>query len=155
VRPPRFEPGLKAWKANPKQLLSEFNDYCRIDLNLSESTTCKHIREITNFLKTIDKEYNHVTTDDVRKYLKTYKKKSKHTYANIIKSFRRFYRDFLRYPSLVDSFKLPRIGYEPKILPSKKDLQTFYNNLINMRDRALFLVLATSGLRRNEARARA
>jgi integrase len=61
-----------------------------------------------------------------------------------------FFRDFLRCGHLVESFKLPQSGYIPKIIPSKAKLQTFYWALESLRDRALFLMFATTGLRKAE-----
>jgi integrase len=77
---------------------------------------------------------------------------SKHptTYANQIKTLRRFFRDFLNKGHLVHSFKFPSIGYTPKIVPSKTQLQQFYTALDTNRDKALFLLYATTGLRKSE-----
>jgi len=51
---------------------------------------------------------------------------------------------------LVNGFKFPRkvIKFDP--VPRKEDLQKFYTTLETPRDKALFLIYATSGLRRNE-----
>jgi integrase len=53
-------------------------------------------------------------------------------------------------PQVVESFKFPKRTYTPKTVPSKEDLRRFFDALENDRDRAFFLLAATSGLRRNE-----
>jgi len=53
-------------------------------------------------------------------------------------------------PQVVESFKFPRRSYTPKTVPSIEDLRKFFDALENDRDRAFFLLAASSGLRRNE-----
>jgi len=53
-------------------------------------------------------------------------------------------------PQVVESFKFPKRSYTPKTVPSKDDLRRFFDALENDRERAFFLLAATSGLRRNE-----
>jgi integrase len=61
-----------------------------------------------------------------------------------------FCRDFLHKPDLVASFKFPRFSFKPKSIPTKKDLEYFYSSLPTLKDKALFLLYTTSGLRRME-----
>jgi integrase len=51
---------------------------------------------------------------------------------------------------LVESFKFPRPPFKPKHIVTKEQLQTFYDCLELPKEKALFLLYATSGLRRNE-----
>jgi integrase len=51
---------------------------------------------------------------------------------------------------LVESFRLPRIPFKPKILPTRDELVQSYKMLSNIRDKALFLFFASTGLRRGE-----
>lgn len=53
-------------------------------------------------------------------------------------------------PQVVDSFKFPKRTYTPKTVPSKEDLRRFFDALETDRDRLLFLLFASSGLRRSE-----
>jgi integrase len=73
------------------------------------------------------------------------------TYANVLKSLKVFCRDFLKKPELIESFKFPQVPFKPKTIPTKKELQQFYQALDCPKDNALFLLYATSGLRRREA----
>ena len=102
------------------------------------------------FLESIDKHPTQVTTDDIRTYLMQYKDKSVSTYCNVLKSLKVFFRDFLKMPNVVESFKFPKKTYMPKTIPSKENLQRFFEELDSLRDQTAFLLYATSGLRRNE-----
>jgi integrase len=77
--------------------------------------------------------------------------KSPSTYANHLKSLKVYCRDYLHRPQLVETFKFPQIPFKPKTIPTKSDLKLFYNELETLKDKALFLLYATSGLRRQEA----
>ena len=72
------------------------------------------------------------------------------TYANALKALRVFFRDFMGMEEVVKTFKFPRRPLKVKIIPSKEELRRFYNSLESPRDRALFLMYATTGLRQNE-----
>jgi len=91
-----------------------------------------------------------VTTDDVRNYLKTFDGLSQYAYSNALKALKVFFRDFMKAGYLVESFRFPSIAYNPIIVPSKEEMQIFYGNLETTEERALFLLYATSGLRRTE-----
>jgi len=162
VRPPELEPGSPAWEAeivnscelptsNTTELLSRFKEFCKIDLNHSVRTIHGHWLLVKRFLETIEKDPAQVTSDDLRAYLAQFKTKSPNTYANVLKSLKIFFRDFLRMPNVVESFKFPRRIYAPKIIPDKEDLQRFFKELDSLRDQTTFLLYATSGLRRNES----
>ena len=91
-----------------------------------------------------------VTTESIREYLETLKEKAASTRANTLKTFRRFFRDFLRRGELVATFKLPHQNYKPKSIPVKEQLQKFYAALKPLKERAVFLMYATTGLRKHE-----
>ncbi len=46
---------------------------------------------------------------------------------------------------------LKRLPFKPKIIPSLKELRRFYNEIEDDGVKAIFLLLATSGLRSGEA----
>lgn len=104
---------------------------------------------IQRFLKGLDKPLDSVTDSDVRQFLKQFVS-SDATYKNLLSSLKTFFRDYLQKPEIVQTFKFPRVQYKPKSIVSKEDLQTFYNALDSVKDKALFLIYASSGLRRNE-----
>ncbi|MBC7113038.1 MAG: hypothetical protein H5T34_03320 [Candidatus Methanomethyliales bacterium] len=89
-----------------------------------------------------------VTKDQLRDYLGQFLDQPK-TYAYHLCGLKRFYRDFLGCPDLVDSFKFPSIIPRPKFIPSKTELRECASWL-DQKDLALFLTLASSGARRSE-----
>jgi len=91
-----------------------------------------------------------ISRESIRDYLDTIKEKAAPTRANVLKALRRFFRDFLEHGELVSTFKLPRQEFKPKTVPTREELKRFYAALKLPRDRALFLIYATSGLRRDE-----
>jgi integrase len=102
-------------------------------------------------LKTIGKPVESINTDDIRRYLYTrYQHLRPSSYGNDLKALKRFFRDYLKRPHLVESFKFPRTPFKPKTIPSRHDLISFYHALPTIKDQALFLIYATSGLRRME-----
>jgi integrase len=134
-------------------LLSKFKEFCEIDLQLSRRTvdnSSGHLFQVRRFLETINKHPSQVSAEDIRSYLATFRDKSAYTRANVLKSLKRFFRDFLKMPQVVESFKFPKRSYTPKTVPSKEDLKRFFDALENDRDRAFFLLAASSGLRRSE-----
>ncbi len=92
-----------------------------------------------------------VTTNDIRNYLKTFDGLSPYTYSNALKTLKVFFRDFMKAGYLVESFRFPSIDYNPIMVPNKEELQVFHDNLEAVEEHALFLLYATSGLRRKEA----
>ncbi|MDI6820030.1 MAG: tyrosine-type recombinase/integrase [Candidatus Hodarchaeaceae archaeon] len=129
-------------------VLEKFKKFCTIDLSLSEATAQDHCREIKRFLRWLNGA--EVSTDVIRDYLAGFKDSSASTRANILKAFRRFFRDFLGRGEIVATFKLPRQEFKPKRVPTKEELKRFYEALKRPFERAVFLMLATSGLRRDE-----
>ncbi|MFH1821755.1 MAG: site-specific integrase [Methanobacteriota archaeon] len=138
---------LKAVKA--KKSLKQFKQFCVVDLNLTEDTAERHhgnqMRRFFSWLKDRD-----ITTEVLREYLFTFNGNAPSTRANVIKAFRRFFRDFMKRGDLVESFQLPRQEFRPKSVPTRDELKKFYRALKRNRERAAFLMIATSGLRRDE-----
>jgi len=140
--------------------LEKFKDFCLVDLNLDKRTAECHfyaVRKLLNWIKIHG--YEGVNADVIREYLMMYLDKSKCTRANQIKAFRRFFRDYLGVSEVIASFKLPRanqgeIGRYIELPFTKCDLQRLYRELENtknrIRNQAMFLLTATTGLRRNE-----
>ncbi len=131
--------------------LKEFMEFCRVDLRLAPRTVHGHVWEIARFLRAFNKDLATITREDIRSYLSGYLDKSPCTYANVVKSLRVFFRDYVGRGDIIATFKLPRREFQPKHVPSRADLQRFYRALPSVKERALFLFYATTGLRRNEA----
>jgi len=122
-----------------------------IDLQLLDRTVESHLSYVKRFLDFLDKPVNSLTVEDIRGFLATFKGKSLSTYANALKALKVFFRDFIGRFELVQSFKFPHKTVTPKYVPTKDELRKFYEALSNIKHKALFLLLATSGLRLSEA----
>jgi len=136
-----------------QDLLPKFVEFCRIDRQSAKRTIddyCQHLLKLGSFVESLNKYPIQATTQDLRTFLSKFHDKSASTRANILKALKVFYRDFLRMPWVVESFRFPKRIYTPRLVPSKEDLQRFYGALDNDRDRAIFLMYATSGLRKSE-----
>jgi integrase len=131
------------------QNVNNFKTFCEIDLQLSEETAKQHRAKIRAFLTWLNGK--ELTQSNIRTYLTLFTAKNPSTYANRLKSLKVYCRDYLRQPQLVETFKFPNIPFQPKDFKSTKQLRKFYAALESLKDKALFLLYATSGLRRQEA----
>ena len=131
--------------------MKEFHDFCFVDLQLSRRTVYDHLRYVKKFFEWLSKPISSLRADDVRSYLLKFRNGNPCTYANVLKALRRFFRDFLGMSELVKSFKFPNRSPKIKRVPSKDELKRFYEALDNIREKTIFLLMASSGLRRGEA----
>ena len=118
----RVQDGCINTSINTTDLLDGFERVLRIDLNQAERTVQGHLYLIRHFLEAIDKDPRQVSTEEIRTYLSGFQEKSASTRANLLKSLKRFYCDFLKMPQVVESFKFPKRTYTPRTVPSKDDL---------------------------------
>jgi integrase len=134
----------------PDPDMGKFASFCQVDLQLAERTVREHVWQIGRFLRTICKDPKFITREDVRSYLATFAAKAPATRANVLKSLKVYFRDYLGRPKVVETFRFPKQEFSPKQVPSRADLQRFYGAIRSPRERAFFLLCATSGLRKNE-----
>jgi len=130
-------------------LLTRFREFLKVDLRRSDKTAYEHTYYIKKFLNELLKPVELTTADDVRQYLKNLKISSAQ-YKNILMALKVFFRDFLKAPETVSSFKFPHQVFKPKQILNKEQLQQFYKCLETKKEKALFLLYATTGLRRDE-----
>ncbi len=129
-------------------VFNEFKDFLMVDLNLTEVSAKEHCRHIHKFFNECNEEV--VTKKTIRSFLLNIKQtREPGTYRNNLASLKRFFRDFLNKPQLVDTFRFPSTPFKPKTIP--RDLKKFCENIDSPFEKALFLVIASSGLRRGEA----
>jgi len=131
-------------------VLRDFEEFCKVDLQLDHLTVKGHLGQIRRFLEAVKQDPSKLSDQDIRSYLAKFADANSNTYANVLKSLKVFFRDFMDMPQAVGSFKFPKRQIKFKTVPSKEELQKFYAALEEPRDKALFLMYATSGLRRNE-----
>ena len=134
----------------PDPDLGKFASFCQVDLQLAERTVREHVWQIGRFLRSVCKDPKLITREDVRSYLAMYADKAPATRANVLKSLKVYFRDYLGRPKVVETFRFPKQEFSPKQVPSRADLQRFYEAIPSARARAFFLLCATSGLRKHE-----
>jgi integrase len=81
---------------------------------------------------------------EIRAFLK------EHGNDHYVKSIRVFFGKFLGRPNLINTFKVPQCAFKPKHVPSKNDLRLFFDELVTLKEKVIFLLLASSGLRFHE-----
>lgn len=121
-----------------------------MDLRRSDKTAYEHTYYIKKFLNELPKPAESATVEDVRKYPKSLKDVSSAQYKNILMALKVFFRDFMKAPEVVVSFKFPHQVFKPKQIVSKEQLKQFYEYLEAPKEKALFMLYATTGLRRDE-----
>jgi len=163
---PGFEPGSRAREANleyvrkpcdlrienieNERIIEDFKNFLIVDRQLKDETVKKHLREIKRLFENSDFNPINAIRIDIRNYLMKFRDCSPYTYANILKALRVFYRDYLGKPEIIEGFKFPNRPFKPKKIPSKNELQEFYKFLKEPLAKAIFLIYATTGLRRKE-----
>ena len=131
-------------------LLTRFREFLKVDLRRSDKTAYEHTYYIKKFLNALPKPIETVTAEDIRQYLKDLSSISSAQYKNILMALKVFFRDFLKAPETVSSFKFPHQVFKPKQILNKEQLQQFYKCLETPKEKALFMLYATTGLRREE-----
>ena len=156
---PGFEPGSALWLKGqavpygscelvniPLEALDKFERFCKVDLSLAKKTVQRCRYEMGRLVKWLDGKL--VSIDVLRDYLEPFHAEGRN---NCLRSFRHYFRDYIKRPDLIMSFKF--IKTPPKLvlnLPSKEDLQIAYETFETIRDKAMFLLYASSGVRRQE-----
>ena len=126
-----------------RRIIDDFADFMKVDLRLKDVTITDHLSCMQKFFDTVRKPLNSVVVQDIRGFLK------ENSSCHYVKAVRVFFGKYLGLTNLVRTFKVPQYPFKPKYVPSKEELQAFYK-MLNQRDRVIFLLLATSGLRYHE-----
>ena len=133
--------------------LNDFVLFCRVDRQLSKVTTKDYRYRILRFLETVNKDPVKITKNDLRQYLRSIQNnyiKWQYTYADTLRAFKIYFRDYLDKGDLVDSFRFPKIPFYPKRVPSNVEVKMFYKSIGDIQGRTMYLLFASSGLRRSE-----
>jgi len=127
-----------------KELLREYARFLEIDLLRADKTIRNHRSCLRNFQRFLKKNIASATKDDLRSFLQEIKPKfSSSTYANHVKAFRVFYRDFLGVGWSVN-FKMPQPEFKPKWIPSEQELKRFCEALPSLKAKCMFLFHAAT-----------
>ena len=116
--------------------IDTFERYLRIQRNLSERTIETYLSCYNTFKGYIGNKA--ITKRIIEDYL--FKSKNRRNNLAMLKSL---------CSEVVKDFKFPRTTVKPKLLPSKEQLKTFYNELPD-KYKVVFLLLVSSGLRVGE-----
>jgi integrase len=142
--------GLRIENGENERIFEDFKNFLTVDRQLGEGTVERHLREIRSLFRNSDFDPLKATRMDIRNYLMKFRDYSPNSYANVLKALRIFYRDYLGKPEVVEGFRFPNRPFKPKRVPSKDELQRFYGFLREPLAKAIFLIYATTGLRRKE-----
>ena len=128
-----------------RTVLDEFAKFCFVDLRLSKPSVDRH----RSFLKKVLVQFGpEPTTAQIRSLLATVE--NPYTYNNYIKSLRIYFRDYLDRFGVVKTFKFAIEEPAPPRLFKKGELRAFFDGIDTPKERAIFLMYATSGRRRGE-----
>ena len=130
--------------------LTDFEAFLRIDMQFNEKTVKDHVRQMRRFFQSCNIKPESVTKKDLRKYLSDFRDKSPYSYKNVLSALKRFFRDYMDMKHVVEGFRFPKKSFKPNVVPSKKEMNEFYHAIDDLRAKALFVLYATSGLRKNE-----
>jgi integrase/recombinase XerD len=133
-----------------EEMLKRFYDFQIVDLRRAKRTAYEKVWFIRKLLNAVEKNPNEITREDLRTFLKTLENYSRAYYKNVLMALKVFFRDYMEKPELVASFRFPHQVYKPKHIVSKEELRRFYKAIKSPKEKALFLLYATSGLRRQE-----
>jgi len=134
-------------KLNSKDL-KEYKDSLELKQRLSPRCV-RDTLEITKRYLNYSKWF--VSYQSVSAYLKSYLDNSGWTYNNQLKALRKL-AQFLEWPELLKGYKMaPTNPHQTAIiLPNLEQVKAGFNAQTNDRDRAIYLFLATTGLRKGE-----
>jgi integrase len=130
-------------------LLIKFREFLKIDLRRSEKTAYEHTYYTKRFLNELEVPVESATAEDIRAYLKNLKVSSAQ-YKNILMALKLFFRDYLKAPEVIASFKFPHQLFKPKQIVTREQVTQFYEAIETSKEKALFMLYATTGLRKDE-----
>ena len=133
-----------------KSVASEFHKHCAIDERL-EVRVCRDYKNTAlRFLRFTKGE---VSQESIRAYLSSYVDKAPKTYNNQLCGLRAFVMRFLKRKELMEGFKKAHEDSDVEVeLPSKDQLKKGFESLSDDKERAIYLMYASSGLRQMELR---
>jgi len=126
-----------------EEFLKDFRQTCRTDWNLADSTATERYRYAEKLVEFLDGHPREATKGKLREFI------NKYGDDNAVKTVRVIYGRYLE-TEVAKDFKIPKSRPRPKKVPSREELIRIYDELESAADRAAFLVLASSGLRRGE-----
>ena len=128
--------------------VSDFWQYCKIEERLSNIVSKDYRNVARRFLLSCNGE---ISRQSIRDFLKYYLKKAPKTYNNVIDALKAFIVRYLQKSELMNGFKHTHVpGNYERQLPTKEQLKKGFEALTTDKERAIYLFLASTGLRRSE-----
>jgi len=143
------EPAQEYADASVDEIIADYEQYGKTVLNRSQSTLDQHTRYVGRLLRHAEKPPAAIREMDIIAYIESEQPISDAKHKNILSAVRVFFREFVD-SEAASSFEIPNISPNPTSVPTKDELQTFYEAIDTHRYRAVFLMYATSGLRSAE-----
>ncbi|MCS6972222.1 MAG: site-specific tyrosine recombinase XerD [Turneriella sp.] len=152
-------------KAARRNYINNFKEYLSIERGLSENSIFSYlsdIQKLERFLNKENKQLQNITEKDIANFLReeSRKKLSSRTRARMIASLRQFY-GYLENRKIIDvnpmhAIEAPKIEKTLPDVLSQQEVRKLFSvfredNLLELRDKAMFELLYSSGLRISEA----
>jgi len=134
---------VRTSRKEPDEFLDDFEQTCRVDWDLADSTTTERMRYAEKLVDHLDGHPLTTSKQQLRDFI------SQFDDQNAIKTVRVIYGRYFD-TDIADSFKVQPTPPKPKKVPEKSELKQVYHALDCEPDQVAFLILATSGLRRRE-----
>ena len=150
---------------NQKQLIKEFQDYLLMERGLSENSIFSYsydLKKFQSYLVRNKKDFLEVKTEDISNFLKEQRKKkiSSRSLARAVAALRQFYRYLKEENRLennpVDKIQTPEVKKSLPDYLTLAEINDLFSNIreddsYELRDKAIFELLYSSGLRISEA----
>ena len=144
-----FEPATTLSFSDNKQILKDLEDFrlfAKAKLNFSQGTVCHYMGKLRTFLL----NRKTVTDKDIQSYIEKKKRECCLDYvSNIISAFKAYFRDY-KGLSFMNGYKHPSSPLKMKEEIEPEKVKTFIEAIDNLAVKTAALLLATSGLRKNE-----
>jgi integrase len=144
-----FEPATTVSFSNSKEFLKDlenFKLFAKAKLNFSQGTVYHYTSKIRTFMK----NRKVVTDKDIQSYIEKKKQECCLDYvSNIISAFKAYFRDY-KGLHFMDGYRHPSGPLKIKAEIEPKTIKTFIEAFDDLTVKCAALLLATSGLRKNE-----
>ena len=128
-------------------ILKDFEEFTSVNMQLRPETVKHTTQDIRRFLKKSD---GIISYKAISECLKSYVGKAPKTYNQQLTSLRRFVRDFLGYDELISSFKLAPVDESKGTDVTNEQVRAGFYAQKDVRAKAIYLFIATTGLRKCE-----
>ena len=143
-----IESGEDVIRVYPEDLDS-YRRFATLTLGLNESTVKGHLTVLRKFLRFTR---GRVTGEKIAEFVAMYRDRPIGTQHNVGKALRRFFRDYLQRPDLLEGIKFNWAAPPPRYqsVPTLEEVREGFLALNRTDQKVIYLLLATTGLRKSE-----